>query len=286
MRLHAYLPSETPNQDAEDVLNLAVLAEELDYEGVWLPDHPLPYYEYRDYFGGVWDPLAMLGAVAARTSTIRIGTGVLVAAMRNPFVVAKQVATIDRISHGRLDLGIGVGIVLKEFQNVGADFTTRGVRTDEIIRLFRHLFSVGRGPFEGKYYGLGDEAVFAPAPMQGAAVPIWVGGRTDAAWQRASRVGDAWLCAMTEPGEFKVKVEAMRAATDRPVRAAARVQVDGNVSLDQASDLLGTWRDVGTDDFFLWFGEPVAYAERMRTFAEAHAQMFGHTPVPVGARAR
>lgn len=278
MRLHAYLPSETPTQDADEVVQTGVLAEELGYHGVWLPDHPLPYYEYRHYFGGVWEPLVMLAAVAARTSRVRIGTGVIVAAMRNPFAVAKQAATIDRLSAGRLELGIGVGIVPREYLNMGADYGTRGARTDEIIRLFRHLFKVGRGPFDGKFYPLGEEAVFAPEPAQGDRVPIWIGGRTDAAWRRAARTGDGWLCAMTEPGDFERNVGAMRELAGRPVLAGARVQIEDVPSVEQALDVLETWRAAGTDDFFLWFGDPAGYAKRMEVFAEAHRRMSPAAP--------
>lgn len=273
MRLHAYLPSETPAQDAIEVVETGILAEELGYHGIWAPDHPLPYYEYRHYFGGVWEPLVLLAAAAARTSRIRIGTGVIVPALRNPFAVAKQAATIDRISHGRLELGIGVGIVAREYLNMGADFSTRGARTDEIIRLVRHLFKVGRGPFDGKYYPLGEEAVFAPEPTQGDKVPIWIGGRTEAAWRRAARTGDGWLCAMTEPGDFADNVAAMRELAERPVKAGARIQIEDIPSTEQALDILETWRAAGTDDFFLWFGDPAGYAKRMEIFAEAHRRM-------------
>ena len=70
MRLHAFLPTETPDADPNGVVDLAVHAEELGYHGVWVPDHPLPYYEYREYFGGVFEPLAILANVAARTSRV------------------------------------------------------------------------------------------------------------------------------------------------------------------------------------------------------------------------
>ncbi|MGW1809678.1 TIGR03619 family F420-dependent LLM class oxidoreductase [Streptomyces sp. NPDC002078] len=272
MRLHTYIPSETPGQDAVEAADVAVHAERLGYHGVWLPDHPLPYYEYRDFYGGVWEPLVMLANIAARTTTVRLGSGVLVAAMRNPFAVAKQAATIDRLSHGRLDLGIGVGIVLKEFQNMGADFHTRGARTDEIIRLIRHLFKEGRGPFDGTHYPLGEEAVFAPKPVQ-PEVPIWIGGRTEAAWKRAARTGDAWLCAMTEPDVFAANLTRMRDLTDRKVVAGARIQFSAaEASFERAVEEIEAWKAAGTDDLVVWFGAPDGYVDRMTMFAEALAK--------------
>ncbi|MYS20712.1 luciferase-type oxidoreductase, BA3436 family [Streptomyces sp. DvalAA-14] len=275
MRLHAYIPSETPGQDAAEAAAVAVHAERLGYHGVWLPDHPMPYYEYRDFYGGVWEPMVMLANIAALTTRIRLGTGVLVAAMRNPVIVAKQAATIDRLSHGRLDLGVGVGIVPREFANLGADFHTRGARTDEFITLFRHLFDHGRGPFEGTFHPLGDEAVFAPKPAQDQ-VPIWIGGRTEAAWKRAARTGDGWLCAMTGADDFARNVVRMRELTDRTVLAGSRIQFTAaEASLERAVAEVETWKAAGADDLIVWFGAPDGYAERMTMFAEALAKVQG-----------
>jgi probable F420-dependent oxidoreductase len=281
MRLHAYLPCETADADPNDAADLAVLAEELGYEGVWLPDHPLPYYEFGGFFGGVFEPLVMLANIAARTTRVTLGTGAIIPAMRNPFVVAKQVATLDCLSNGRLSLGIGIGIVKQEFENLGADFSTRGARTDEIIRLFRHLFEVRRGPFDGRYYPLGDAAVFEPRPTQGADIPVWIGGRTEAAWRRAARLGDGWLCAMTEPGDFAESVKKMRDLAERPVKAGARIQwEDPEPTVDQAIEHLETWQAIGTDDLFLWLGDPAGYRRRMELFAEAGQRVLD--PVTVG----
>lgn len=273
MRLHAYLPSETPDQDAEDVVNLAVLAEELGYCGVWAPDHPLPPFQYRDFYSGVWEPLILLANVAARTSRVRLGTGLLIPALRNPFVVAKQAATLDRLSGGRLELGLGIGFVPQEYANLGSDFRNRAARTLELVALLRHLFAAGAQPFDGAYYPIGDEAVFAPAPTQGGDLPIWTGGRSEAAWRRAAQVADGWMSAMTDPSVFAANVASMRALTDRTVRAGARITcTDPAVTVDQAAELIAAWRQAGADDLMVWFGHPDGYADRMALFAQAFAR--------------
>src|SRR6267143_1382397 len=97
----------------------------------------------------------LLGYLAARTTKIRLGTSIIVLAMRNPFVVAKQAATLDLLCSGRFTLGLGAGYSEPEFRNVGADgvWTTRGKRLDEAIQLFRHLWSSAQGPFHGQFFG-------------------------------------------------------------------------------------------------------------------------------------
>src|ERR671914_304943 len=125
------------------LVELAEAAERLGYRTLYLPDHLLPPAPYSDTYGGVYEPLVTLAHLAAHTSTIRLGTSVLVLPMRSPFVVAKQVATLDRLSGGRAVLGVGVGWDRAEFAAVGADFATRGARTDEDIALLRHLFRDG-----------------------------------------------------------------------------------------------------------------------------------------------
>jgi probable F420-dependent oxidoreductase len=270
MRLHAYVPSETPNQPADEVVRLGELAEELGYHQLWAPDHPLPPFEYRDFYAGVWEPLVLLSHIAARTSRIRLATGALIPALRNPFITAKQIATLDTLSGGRLDIGVGIGFVAKEYENVGADFATRGARTDEIIALWKHLFATGRGSFAGKFYEVGEPAVFAPAPVQGDRIPVWIGGRSDFAWRRAARLGDGWLCAMTEADVFATNVKKMRELAGRPVRAGARILfTDLGATVEQALDEIETWEAAGTDDLVVWFGGPEGYADRMQVFAEA-----------------
>lgn len=276
MRLHAYLPSESPDQDAEEVARSAVLAEKLGYHGVWAPDHPLPPFEFRDFYSGVWEPLILLANVAARTSRIRLGTGVLIAALRNPFIVAKQVATLDRLSGGRLELGLGIGVVSDEYLNMGSEYRNRAARTLEIVDLLRHLFRHGAQPFDGSYYPIGDKAVFAPTPAQGDQMPIWTGGRSDAARLRAARVADGWLCAMTEPTVFAAKVKGLREITERNVRAGARIVfTDPAATFEQAVETVEAWRQAGTDDLVVWFGHPDGYAERMTLFSEAFTKVSG-----------
>ena len=141
VELQVVLPDESAAMAPERLVELAVAAEELGYGTAWLPDHLLPPGEFGSTYGGVYEPLVTIGYLAARTTRIRFGTSVLVLPMRSPYVVAKQAATLHRLSGERLVLGIGAGWDATEFASVGATFEDRGRRTDESLAIIRDLFA-------------------------------------------------------------------------------------------------------------------------------------------------
>jgi probable F420-dependent oxidoreductase len=196
--LEVVLPDESPDIPPGAFVELGATAERLGYRTLYLPDHLLPPAPYGTTYGGVYEPLVTLAHIAARTSTIRLGTSVLVLPLRSPFVVAKQVATLDRLSGGRAVLGVGVGWDRAEFAAVGADFATRGARTDEDIALLRHLFRDG-GAFHGRFHHV-EQGVFAPVPAR--PVPIMVGGTSAAALRRAATSADEWQGFSIDAREF------------------------------------------------------------------------------------
>jgi alkanesulfonate monooxygenase SsuD/methylene tetrahydromethanopterin reductase-like flavin-dependent oxidoreductase (luciferase family) len=179
VRIDAVLPNESPSMPPARLEELARQAEDLGHGTVWLPDHLLPPEPYGDVYGGVYEPLITLAHLAARTSTIRLGTSVLITPLREPVLLAKQTATLARLSGDRFVLGVGVGWVAAEFDAVGADFRRRGARTDEIVERVRTL-----------HRGEARDGVFEPRPDR--PVPIVVGGVSDAALSRAARYADEW----------------------------------------------------------------------------------------------
>jgi probable F420-dependent oxidoreductase len=214
MDLQVVLPNESSAMAPERPAQLAVTAEELGFHTVWLPDHLLPPAEYGEVYAGVYEPLVTLAHIAGLTKSIRLGTSVLVVPMRDPFVLAKQVATLDRLSGERVTLGVGVGWDKEEFALVGADFHRRGKATDETLGLLRQLFTTGRGP--------SGRGVFEPRPR--GAVPIMVGGMSDAALRRTAAFADEWQGFGLTPPQFREYAERVRAMTDRPVRVGTRFE--------------------------------------------------------------
>src|SRR5262245_19005674 len=195
--------------DAAAIGETARAADELGFRALWSADHVLPPPSQQQ-FGRVFEPLVSLGYVASITRRIRLGTSVIVLPMRNPFVVAKQVATLDALSNGRVILGIGVGWSTDEFGNVHATFHDRGARLEESIRLFRHLWSGTTEPFEGRFYGY-PGGLFDPVPAQGQDLALLIGGRSDVVLKRVARHARFWQTTSIPVAEFPSYVARIRA---------------------------------------------------------------------------
>lgn len=243
-------------------------ADELGFRAIWTSDHLLAPSTLPQ-FSRVFEPLSVLSYLAGMTSRVLLGTSVIVLPMRSPFVVAKQAATLDLLSGGRLVLGIGVGSYAGEYVNVHADFRTRGARMDEMIRLFRHLWSGNRAPFEGRYYGFSD-GVFEPLPTRGADLPLLIGGRSDAAVRRAGRHANYWQTTTATPELFPSLVEKIRAEPNgQRVEVGTVTAFNTRDALESVTEAVRTWEKAGAQHVSVGFGPAEGRLERMRAFAEA-----------------
>jgi probable F420-dependent oxidoreductase len=165
---------------------LAVLAEEHGFDTVTIGHHHfMP--------GNMSDPLTFLAAVAARTSTVRVGTGIFQLPIHNPVRVAEQVATIDQLSGGRVSLGVGMGWWPLEYEVHGSVFRQRGARMEEALEILRLVWTEETTSFEGRFWSF-PELTVHPRPVQQPNPPLWVAGVAPAAVDRAARLGDAWIC--------------------------------------------------------------------------------------------
>jgi probable F420-dependent oxidoreductase len=183
---------------------LAEAAEEAGIESLWTVEHvvvpegyesPYPYSASGKMPGGetapIPDPLAWIAYVAALTKNVRLATGILILPQRNPVVLAKECATIDVLSGGRLTLGVGIGWLAEEFAAIGVPFEERVGRTEEYMRAMRALWSSDE-TFAGNFVSF-DKARSNPKPVQRSGIPIVVGGHTKAAARRAGRLGDGFF---------------------------------------------------------------------------------------------
>ena len=150
--------------------------------------------------------MTSLAAIAARTEKLKFGPSVLVLPYRTPVVAAKEMATIDWLSRGRLFPAVGVGVELpREFDASGVPFKERGRRTDEAIRVMRLLWTQDEVSYQGEFFKL-DRVTIFPKPWQNPP-PIWIGGKSEAAQKRTARLGDGWIPSFITPEEFRVGVQ-------------------------------------------------------------------------------
>jgi probable F420-dependent oxidoreductase len=181
-----------------DIGRIAQAAERLGYHHLTCAEHiGVPASEAPRRGARYWDPLATFGYLAARTERVRFATNVLVLGYHHPLAIAKRYGTLDRVSGGRLILGVGVGTLEEEFELLGAPFADRGARADDALLALRAALSRQEPAYEGTYYSFGG-LVVDPCAEQ-PHVPIWVGGRTLRSLRRAVHLADGWCPFATPP---------------------------------------------------------------------------------------
>jgi probable F420-dependent oxidoreductase len=182
------LPNYGSASSAARIRAFAEAAEDLGFQSVWATEHIAVGPEGVDPYGRVYDPLVTLGWIAGWTERVGLGTSIVLVPLHNPFHLAKEVATLQELSGGRVTLGVGMGWHRDEFQFMGVPFEGRGRRGDEEIRLMRALWR-GERSFEGSYWSYANATAEPhPSPLP----EIWVGGSSDRAIRRAIELGDAW----------------------------------------------------------------------------------------------
>ena len=175
----------------EDLAQIAEAADRLGYHHLTCSEHiALPAAELNRRGARYWDPLATLGYLAARTRRIRLATHVLVLGYHHPLEIAKRYGTLDKVSNGRLILGVGVGSLKEEFELIGAPFDDRAARGDDALRALRASLSVPEPSYHGEFFSFSGMVV-DPRAVQDR-VPIWIGGRTLRSLRRAATLADGW----------------------------------------------------------------------------------------------
>jgi probable F420-dependent oxidoreductase len=178
----------------ENLARFAAGAEQAGYASLWSFQRLLvPEGSGMDpVYHSVLDPMAALAYAASATSSIRLGVAVVNLPFVSPPYLAKQAATVDILSRGRLDLGLGIGWMPEEFAASGASMARRGARADEYVAVLRHLWAQGRSEFSGDFYQIPRSSV-APKPVQPGGPPILLGGLARPALERAGRIADGWV---------------------------------------------------------------------------------------------
>ena len=196
------------------IVETACKAEKLGFDALFVNDHVIVDESPRnELWRNVYDPLMVLSYVAAMTSSIKLGTSVLIIPYRNPIVTAKMVATLDQMSGGRVIAGVGSGWNQAEYDALGLPFRQRGTRTDEYIRLWKACWEPGPTTFEGRYFSF-ENMYVSPKPVQQPHPPIWVGGSSAGSLRRAARFAEVWQPTPTALDTLKTNQAYLKRCSD------------------------------------------------------------------------
>ena len=228
MQIGCHLPTQGPVATREALLTFCRKAEELQIASLWVSDHVVfPKVNTSHYAGGRFphapetpylEPVAVLAAAAMCTEHARIGASVFILGHRHPIVMAKMLTTIDALSNGRLICGFGVGWWAEEFAALGIPFHTRGRQGDEMLRVFKELWTSENPQFDGEFYRFSNIG-FAPKPVQQPHPPLWIGGNSPGAFRRVVTLGDGWHATSQSPEQLRHSLERLQQAAEKAGRA-------------------------------------------------------------------
>jgi probable F420-dependent oxidoreductase len=266
-------------------LDQAQRVEELGFDSLWVSEHMLFYVP-------TFDAITVLAAFAARTQRILLGSAVLLLPLRHPTVVAKEVASLDIISNGRIILGVGVGGEFRpEFVACGVPVEERGRRTDEAIQVMRKLWSESGVNHDGRFFHL-EDANMQPKPVQKPGPPIWVAGRSEAAIKRTARLGDGYMPYLFSPERYRDSLEKVSALAQQRGRDPATIEAGMYQFICLADTYDEARRRANQDlsirynqpfdrivDRYCVLGPPDQCAERLGQYVEAGVRHFILVPI-------
>jgi probable F420-dependent oxidoreductase len=263
------------NPTIDDYIRIAQQAEALNYRSVWLGDHIVipeqiaaPYPYTKDGAVGFarnspWpDPFVLLAAIGVATQTILLGTSVVIVPYRNPLQVAKAVATVDLVSQGRYQFGVGIGWLKEEFDALGEPFSERAARTREYLQVMKALWSGEIAKFQGQYFSF-PALHTNPLPVQKPHPPIIFGGESVAALKRIADLGDGW-----QPGPIPVEVFSVRLSQLQTLMAERgrtmselSISMIGNArDLQQHPEKIAALEELGVTELLLFMMGPTVDA--------------------------
>lgn len=243
-------------------------AEELGFESLWCPEHPLIPVHYQskypfredgkapESYSHIADPFVALAGAAAVTTKIKLATGICLVPEHNPIVLAKIVATLDLHSNGRVILGVGAGWLREEAEVLGVDFPRRWQRLRESVEAMRELWAKGETEFHGKSVDFPPVRCF-PQPLQKPYPPVLLGAHDEKGMQRAAKWADGWCPLASPPAEFRAQLKQLKNMTEAAGRDFKKFDVSAFVGVKETTpiaDLLKQYEDVGLQRAILTVG--------------------------------
>jgi probable F420-dependent oxidoreductase len=271
MDIGCHLPTQGPVATREALVTFARESEKRRIASLWVSDHVIfPRSTTGAYPGGRFphppdkpylEPVVALAAAAMCTTHARVGASVFILGHRHPVVMAKMLTSIDALSSGRLICGVGVGWWKEEMELLGAPFHARGRHADEIIRLFKELWTADNPSFTGEFFQVRDVG-FAPKPVQKPHPPIWVGGESAGAFRRVVTLGDGWHAVGRSPRDMAASLARLREAAEAARRPMETIALSLRFALNDALlargsqaviDLLAQYKQLGFQHVLMEF---------------------------------
>jgi probable F420-dependent oxidoreductase len=253
-------------------------AENAGIESLWLGEHVVlfdemefPYPGSRDgkipvpAGGGMLDTVASIGYLASCTSTLRFGTGITLVPQRNPVYTAKEFATLDWLTDGRIDFGVGVGWCKEEVLACGYSFEDRGERCNEYLEVIRRLWTDEIASFDGKHFSMSD-CRMDPKPVQNPHVPMIIGGHSKAGFRRAARYGQGWYGFNLDPALTASMLEDLDAALSAEGRSRDNFEVVITPPYNISVDTVEQYETLGVDRLVMHLGnqKPERISQRLK----------------------
>lgn len=223
MKFGCILPNYGGKISPTELVEISEVCEESGFDSVWATDHIAMPADMREPYGDLVEPLVLLGYVASRCRRLKVGTSCVVLPQRNPALLAKQAASLDVLSGGRVILGVGAGWVEREFGYLNADFHRRGRVMDEEVRLMKSLWRDDVTDFEGEFFSMKGALSF-PKPVR-RDIPVWIGGNGAPSLRRAASLGDGWHPVGPDPEEFGRGAEKLK-ESGRALTLSVRMTTD------------------------------------------------------------
>lgn len=246
-----------PALDGDGLATIAATAERLGYDSLWSVEHvviPVGYESTYPYAADgppettpIPDPLIPLAFAAAVTSRIRLGTAAVVLPEHHPLRLAKSLATLDRLSGGRVTLGVGSGWLREEFDALGIDFESRGRRLEASIAAMRELWSEGPSAFSSEFFSWGP-VESNPKPVQAGGIPIHIAGHAPVVARRAARIAQGFLPGLNSVEEFEAIVRVVRDECDAIGRDPGELELTAGCNIRSYDvDTVRRFADAGAD---------------------------------------
>jgi probable F420-dependent oxidoreductase len=285
MRIGVVYPQTEFGSDPHAIRDYAQTAEELGFTHVLAYDHVLGAnperpggwkgpYTFKNPFQS---PFLLFSFMAAATSQLEFTTGIVILPQRQTALVAKQAATLDVLSAGRLRLGIGIGWNAVEYESLGENFKDRGRRSEEQVNLMRQLWTNPLVNFSGRWHTIPDAGI-NPLPVQ-RPIPVWFGGNSEPVLRRTANMGDGWMPNYRSPDKAKPDLEKIEHYLEQAGRDRAKFGIEARISYGEGNittleQLVQSWESVGATHLSLntmgfGFDTPGLHLDAIQKFASA-----------------